>query len=173
MTTKPDLSDIHDLVYGAGTFGLYENPQDGAELPKTGTVMLNNGFFRAVSLYDPATVRRVVYRRTDHWTGVYLEPEPSATITRRLVFPLYHRPHGQTTIKQRTDRARSATVHMEGEVLVLEGQPVEGAAVRIPKSARLRAGAVIENDAMASFVWDYDSEHCMVLADIPGRYRVR
>ena len=114
----------------------------------------------------------MLYRRSDRWTGVYLEAEPGATVTRRLVFPLHHGPQGQTTVRQRTDRARSATVRVESGMLLLEGQPVEGAAVRIPKSARVRPGAVIENDAIASVVWDYDSEHCMVFADVPGRYRI-
>lgn len=179
LTTKPDLSNVDNLVYGAGTFGLYEQPGDGVELAKTGTVLLNNRFFRAVCLYDTKTVERVSCRQTDKWVGIYLEPKVglSTMLTKRLVFPLHDKPQGQTTVRQNTVRSFQAhanlTTKPEGELsLELTGPVVQGVPVIIPKISGLKPGSVIYYKNLASAVLEYDAENLVVYADVPSTYVV-
>ena len=148
VTTKPDLSNTGDLVKQAGTFGLYEQLVDGAALAKTGVVALNNGYFGAISLYDPEPVNQVICRRDENWVGVYLEPASSKSIvlSRRLVFPLSEKPMSQTTALRISEKASQVKASVEGDRLVLTGPVLHGAAILIPKATGLKPGSVISSE---------------------------
>jgi len=174
VTTKPDISDIAHEEYGNGTFSLYERLEDGEELAKTGTLRLDNGYFRAVCLYDPAQVAKVVCRRTDDWVGVYLQPAPAPEIvlTRRLVFPLAAHPLCQTMVKQQTERAERVQATMDGGRLTLSGPVIAGAPVLIRRLPGLCAGMVIVNAKLAVQLRAYNDDYLIAVVDVPGEYHL-
>jgi len=174
VTTKPDISDITHEEYGNGTFSRYERLEDGTALLVTGSIRLDNGYFRTICLYDPSLVAKVVCRRTEDWVGVYLQPEPASeiTLTRRLVFPLAARPLCQTVVKQQVERAGQAQAVLAGQVLTLSGPVIIGAPVLIPRLPGLRAGMVLSNASAAATLFDYDAEHFIVQVDVPAAYRI-
>ncbi|MFB3905665.1 MAG: hypothetical protein ACE15E_19640 [Acidobacteriota bacterium] len=179
FSSKPDLRNCDDLVYQAGTFGLYETLEDGKELPKTGTLVLKNGFFSAVSLYDPGPVRRVLCRQTRSWVGIYLEPVagPEVTLTRRWFFPLIHRPTSQSTIRARAERAARTKsdwrTNRDNELeLVVSGPRQSDAAVRVPRHAGAEAGMCVVNERCCALLLADDASHFVVRVDVPGIYRV-
>lgn len=179
FSSKPDLSNCDDIIYQAGTFGLYESLEDGKELPNTGTFILNNGFFSTVSLYDPKTIRRVVCRRTANWVGIYLEPVPATEVkvTRRWFFPLPQQPASQSTIRSKAERAERVQAdwrtRTDGTLeLILSGPVLSGAALRLLRHPKLQLGQLIRGEHSASFILDYDGDQVVVQADVPGRYEV-
>jgi len=174
VTTRSDISDIALEEYGCGTFSRYERLEDGSELAKTGTLRLDNGYFRAVCLYDPAPVSAVVCRRTDEWAGVYLRPAPATHIvlTRRLVFPLAARPLCQTMVRQMTERAEQTQAMLDGDTLTLTGQLTIGVPACIPRLPDLHAGMVLHDAVGAARLYDFDAAHFIADVTVPGAYRV-
>ena len=174
VTTKPDISDIAHEEYGYGTFSRYERLEDGEELAKTGTLRLDNGYFRAICLYDPAPVAKVVCRRTDDWVGVYLQPAPAPEIvlTRRLVFPLAAYPLCQTMVKQQTERAERVQATLDGDILTLSGPVIAGAPVLIRRLPGLCAGMMIVNEKFAAQLRALDDDYLIAVVDVPGVYRL-
>ena len=179
VTTKPDISNTSHLVVQAGTYGLYERLVDGASLPKSGTVALNNGYFSAISLYDPEPVKSVTCRCDTKWVGVYLEPNPGpeAVLSRRLVFPLADVPMNATTarkVMEQSAQVKAAVVTgADGaSQLELTGPVLRGAPILVAKTTGLKPGWIISSPTIASYVWDYDSDHVMLCADVPCSYRI-
>ena len=175
FTSKPDLGNVNDIVFQAGTFGRYERLEDRCELAKTGVAMLNNGYFRAISLYDPQGVARVSCRQTQHWVGIYLEPEAGekTVLQRRIIYPLHGRPLSQTAAKQAMERAKQARASwLESGQLKLEGPAVEDVPILLPKALGLKTGSLLHNAKLASVALEYDAENLIVLADGPGTYQV-
>lgn len=174
VNTKPDISDITHEEYGNGTFSRYERLREGTALPVTGSIRLDNGYFRTICLYDPAPVAKLICRRTEDWVGVYLQPEPATetTLTRRLVFPLAARPLCQTVVKQQAERTGQVQAMLAGDVLTLSGPVIIGAPVLIPRLPGLHAGMVLSNASVAAPLFDYDAGHFIAQVDVPAVYRV-
>lgn len=174
VTTKPDISDISGEEYGNGTFSRYERLDDGASLPVTGSLRLENGYFRTICRYDAACVERVVCHRAEDWTGVYLQPKPADTITlnRRIVFPLAEQPLCQTVVLQQEERARQIAATLEGDTLTLTGPLLLDAPALIPQMAGLKAGMTLSNASICTTLHAYDNEYLIARVTAPGVYRV-
>ncbi len=178
FASKPDLSNCDDIVYQAGTFGMYETLADGKELPKTGTFMLNNGFFSAVALYDPNPVARLICRRTAQWVGIFFEPKlgPEIRLTRRCSFPLNHKPASQSTMRSRAERASRVRAQWKrgtgGSIeLVLSGPCQPGARIKVPHHPEVGAGTVMRGERSAGFLFDCDEGYFLAQLDVPGTYQ--
>ena len=174
VTTKPDISDITHEEYGHGTFSRYERLEDGAALPVTGALRLDNGYFRTICRYDAAQVAQVVCRRTDDWVGVYLQPKPATeiTLTRRLVFPLAEKPLCQSVVKQQEERARQVSATLEGNLLTLAGPLLLDAPAQIPRVEGLKEGMTLTSASMCATLYPYDAEHFVARVDVPGVYKI-
>lgn len=174
VTTKPDISDITHEEYGNGTFSRYERLDDGAALPVTGSLRLENGCFRTICRYDAAPVAQVVCRRTEDWVGIYLRPTPAETftLTCRLVFPLARQPLCQTAVKQQEERARQAMAALDGDTLTLTGPLLLDAPALIPRLAGLEAGITLCSATTCATLYPYDADYFIARVHVPGVYRV-
>lgn len=181
LVTKPDMSECGGLPFQHGTFGLTEPLVDGEPVRQTGVVYLNNGFFRAVCLYDPKRVARVECRRTDEWVGVYFAPlQPAGgpvVLTQRLVYPLFEHPENQTTVLRRCERMAGATARIgpegaDGTTVEIAGAPIRDAVIRAPRQPSLSPGAIYVSDAMESEVLAWDDDQVVLRTDVPARGRL-
>lgn len=175
-TTKPNLENIAHEEYGYGTFSRYEPLEDGVELAKTGVLRMSNAYFRAISLYDPEPVEKLVCRATEDWVGVYLQPMPAERIvlTRQLVFPLAARPLCQSEVAVMTERAGQvqATVSPDGATVRLDGPLTYGVPVYLPANSGLHLGQVLANAEYAATVYADGTGVLLAVVSVPGEYRV-
>lgn len=176
VITKPDL-DNH--VVWAGVYGLFERLENNANLPVTGAYFLNNGYFGAICIYDPKSVKSLVCRQTQNWSGLYFEPAPGSAIslTRLLVFPLAEKPQNQTAAIQQVQKAGQVTVRLGTgsggkRSLVLNGPVLQGYPLLIPKTVGLKPGWTVHSGRIASRVFDYDAGNVLACVDVPGVYEV-